>query len=160
MKKTVLILLMWVAANSMFAQQAILTKNKPGTFPIVADKKATPLYVDGADDWLVQKAAALLQTDLEKVTGKKPDLVHSLPKQTKNIIIIGSIQESAPIRYLLQINKLSIDSLRGKWEAFQIGVVPNPYPCIDNALVIAGSDKRGTAYGVFELSKQLGVSPW
>lgn len=160
MKKILLILLSWFLTSSLLAQQPILTKNEPGALPIVAGRTVTPIYVDGTDHWLVQKAAALLQTDLQKVTGKKPTLSHTLPQKTKNIIIIGSLDQSPLIKQLVQTNKLSADSIKGKWEAFQIVVVSTPYPGVDNALVIAGSDKRGTAYGVFELSKQLGVSPW
>ncbi len=159
MKRTILILLALYCNSILFAQQAILRHNAPGAFPI-ADKSTTPIYVNGADHWLVQKAAALLQTDLEKVTGKKPAVANTLPQKAKNIIIIGSLDQSSLIKQLVQTNKLQADSIKGKWEAFQVQVITNPLPGVDNALVIAGSDKRGTAYGVFELSKQLGVSPW
>jgi hypothetical protein len=53
-----------------------------------------------------------------------------------------------------------VDTLKGKWEAYRLQVVKNPFKGIDQALVIAGSDRRGTAYGVFTLSSQIGVSPW
>ena len=56
--------------------------------------------------------------------------------------------------------KIEIDSLVNKWEAFQIGTINNPTINIKKALLITGSDKRGTAYAVFEFSKQIGVSPW
>jgi hypothetical protein len=160
MKKTVLAILISVSASGIFAQQAILLKNEPGAFPIVAAKKATPIYVDANDHWLIQKAAALLQTDIEKVTGHKPDTTHALTQPPKNIIVIGSLDQSPLINQLVAAHKLSVDSLKGKWEAFQLQVVQQPWPGVDKALVITGSDKRGTAFGVFELSKQLGVSPW
>ena len=73
MKKTVFAILINFSVSGILAQQAIISKNEPGAFPIVALKKATPIYVDANDHWLVQKAAALLQTDIEKVTGHKPD---------------------------------------------------------------------------------------
>jgi hypothetical protein len=160
MKRTILSLLTWLSINSLLAQEAVITKNAPGAFPIVAGKKATPIYVDAGDHWLAQKAAVLLQTDIEKVTGAKPDTLHTLTRPPKNIIVIGSLDQSPLIAQLVQTKKLRVDSLKGRWEAFQLLVVPQPWPGVDNALVIAGSDKRGTAYGVFELSKQLGVSPW
>ena len=50
--------------------------------------------------------------------------------------------------------------IKDKWEAYLIQTISNPFKGIGNALVITGSDRRGTAYGVFELSKQMGVSPW
>lgn len=160
MKRTVLILLAWGFTSAAFAQQTILPNNAPGGFPIVAAQKATPVYVDASDHWLVQKAAALLQTDIEKVTGQRPDTLHALAAVPANIIIIGSLDQSPIIKKLVDAKKLTIDSIAGKWEAFQIQVIPEPYPGVANALVITGSDKRGTAFGVFELSKQLGVSPW
>ncbi|OQP53347.1 glycosyl hydrolase [Niastella yeongjuensis] len=160
MKKILLILLAWMQTLCLFAQDAIITKNETGAFPIVAGKKATGIYVSTTDHWLVQKAAALLQTDIEKVTGTKPDTSQALPPSAKNIIIIGSLDQSPLIHQLVQTKKLQVNAIKGKWEAFQLQVVSKPWPGIDNALVIAGSDKRGTAYGVFELSKQLGVSPW
>ena len=49
--------------------------------------------------------------------------------------------------------------LKGKWESFVITTIPNPQPNAKQWLVIAGSDKRGTIYGIYELSRQLGVSP-
>ena len=159
MKKILLILLACAHTICLFAQQVIFTKNQTGAFPIVAGKKATIIYVSANDHWLVQKAAALLQTDIEKVTGTQPDTIHALSQST-NIIIIGSLDRSPLIRQLVQTKKLQAGNIEGKWEAFQLQVIRNPWPGVDNALVIAGSDRRGTAYGVFELSKQLGVSPW
>lgn len=160
MKRTILSLLLGLSTDLLFAQEAIITKNAPGAFPIVTAQKATQIIVASNDHWLVQKAAALLQTDLEKVSGAKPDILHTLSQPPKNIIVIGSLDRSPLIEQLVQTKKLRVDSIQGKCEAFQIQVVPKPWPGIDNALVIAGNDKRGTAYGVFELSKQLGVSPW
>ena len=78
----------------------------------------------------------------------------------KNIIIIGSIAQSSFIKQLMQSKKINTDNIKGKWEAYQVQVIRNPFKGVEKALVIAGSDKRGTAYGVFELSKQMGVSPW
>ncbi|MBO9203773.1 MULTISPECIES: glycosyl hydrolase 115 family protein [Niastella] len=160
MKKIPLILLAWLHTVCLFAQDAIITQNDPNAFPIVAGKKATSIYVNAHDHWLVQKAAALLQTDVEKVTGSKPDTSQVVPQSAKNIIVIGSLDQSLLINQLVQTKKLQVDSIRGKWEAFQLQVVNKPWPGVDKALVIAGSDRRGTAFGVFELSKQLGISPW
>jgi hypothetical protein len=160
MKKIGLISIALIGTLPLFAQNLIANKTEPGAFPIVSGEQAATIYVDGNDHWLVQKAAALLQTDIEKVTGKKPDTVHALTSGIKNIILIGSADKSALIKQLVDAGKLRTDSIKGKWEAFQLQVVHHPYPGVDNALVIAGSDRRGTAYGVFELSKQIGVSPW
>ena len=55
--------------------------------------------------------------------------------------------------------KLDLDAIRGKWECYSFQVIENPWPGIGTALVIAGSDKRGTIYGLFHLSELIGVSP-
>ena len=142
-----------------YSQNFVIDKNEPGSFAIVSEA-ATAIYTDTSDDWLVQKAATLFKEDVERVTGKKPDFIHSLSTVAKNIIVIGSITQSSFIKQLLRSGKINADNLQSKWEAYQVQVVKHPFKGIENALVIAGSDKRGTAYGVFELSKQMGVSPW
>jgi hypothetical protein len=53
-----------------------------------------------------------------------------------------------------------VSAIEGQWEAFTSQVVPNPLPGVSQALVIAGSDMRGTIYGVYDVSEQIGVSPW
>lgn len=142
------------------AQDFIIEKNNSNTFPIVTALGTTAIYVDSNDDWLVHKAASLLQSDIEMVTGKKPELISSLSSSIKNIIIIGTVGGSSAINQLITTKKLNADSLKGKWESFKLQTISNPFKGIQNALVIVGSDKRGAAYGIFTLSEQLGVSPW
>lgn len=61
---------------------------------------------------------------------------------------------------MIQQKKINIDKIKNKWEGYQVQAVSHPFKGIENALVITGSDRRGAAYGVFELSQQMGVSPW
>ncbi|MGN6542964.1 MAG: glycosyl hydrolase 115 family protein [Ginsengibacter sp.] len=145
--------------KNLCAQNFISDKNENGNFPIVS-KAATPIYTDKNDDWLVQKAVSFFQNDVEMVSSKKPKTSAALPSKAKDVIIVGSIKGSDLIQQLIQSKKINIDSIKNKWEAYQIQIVRNPFKGIDRALVIAGSDKRGTAYGVFEMSKEIGVSPW
>ena len=143
-----------------FAQDLLTEKFAPGVFSVVSGKATATICVDDSDYTLVKKAAAFLQHDIELVTNKRPAVTNSLSSPVKNIILIGSVDRSGMIRDLINRGKLRADSLRGKWEAFQLQVVHHPFAGVDNALVIAGSDRRGTAYGVFTLSRQMGVSPW
>ena len=110
------------------------------------------IIVDKNDIVLVKKSAELLQQDIEAVTGKKIPILYSLNRSANNIVI-GTITNSAIIKSIAGTNKTVGSSLKNKWEGYEIQT-------IQNNLVIAGSDRRGTAYGVFELSKQIGVSPW
>jgi len=139
--------------------QNFVTSKKDDAF-VVASSQVASIYIDANDDWLVDKAATLLQNDIEMVTGKKPVIVNDLSSASKNTIIIGTIQGSSIIKKLVSEKKIDVSSIKGKWEAFQLQTLSKPFNGIDNALVIVGNDKRGTAYGVFELSKQIGVSPW
>ena len=102
----------------------------------------------------------MLQSDIEMVTGRKPEIIYTLPASIKNIIIIGTLNKSSLIKRLVKEKKMNVNGIKDKWECFELQVIHNPFKGIQNALVIAGSDKRGTAYGVFELSQQMGVSPW
>ncbi len=118
------------------------------------------IYYDAADFPLVLKTVSLFQQDIEMLSGKKPLLVTGNIPSSKNIIIIGSITQSSIIQQLVHNKKINIAAIGGKWEGYIIQAIQHPYKGVDNALVIAGSDRRGTAYGVFDLSKQMGVSPW
>lgn len=125
-------------------------------FPIVSHNgDATPIYVDSNDHWLVRRAAELLQADIERVTGKRPAILHTLTN-TANLIVIGSLDSSTAIRDLMHETHLST-AQAGKWEAYTLQTLPFHSNSI---LLIAGSDRRGTAYGTLELSREIGVSPW
>lgn len=119
------------------------------------------IYVDPYDFTVVKKSAELLQQDIEAITGKKITLlIGSLGDVKGNAIIIGSLEKSSILKQLAKQNKINTDKIAGKWEAYQIQTDKNLTKTINNVLIIAGSDRRGTAYGVLELSKQIGVSPW
>ena len=53
-----------------------------------------------------------------------------------------------------------MSDIAGKWESFFLQVALKPWPGVENALVVCGSDKRGTIYGIYDLSEQIGISPW
>ena len=144
----------------LYSQNLIIEKNQTGAFPLVSGSQATAIYVDENDDWLVHKAASLLQNDIEMVTGRKPENISTLSSPPKNVIIIGNIKKCPIITSLAKKGKLNVDDIKNKWESFLLQVIDHPTKEIQHALVIAGSDKRGAAYGVFELSQQIGVSPW
>lgn len=141
--------------TSVQAQQIIFNNQISNSFSI----SSTAIYVDAGDIALVKKSASLLQQDIEAVTGKKLSLVNTMPS-SKNIIIVGSLENSSLIKQLILAKKLNVRPLKNKWEGYQIQTIKNPFKGVDNALIISGSDRRGTAYGVFELSRQIGVSPW
>jgi hypothetical protein len=129
-----------------------------GGFPVAANGSLAAIRIDRQDWPGVLLAAKNLQTDLEKVTGTRPVL--SADQKQQMTIIIGTIGKSSLIDALIRQRKINVAGIAGKWESTLIEVVKNPLPGMDSALVIAGSDKRGTIYGIYELSSQIGVSPW
>jgi hypothetical protein len=131
-----------------------------GSFPFVSEGKAAKLQVDAHDFAGVLRAAGDLQADVGRVTGITPEVSRNPGTTDASPVIIGTIGRSALIDDLVGRGKLNVDVIRGKWEAFIIETIEKPQPGIDRALVIAGSDKRGTIYGIYELSQQIGVSPW
>ena len=122
-------------------------------FPLVdQDKIAAVLCIDSKDAKVVQVAAGLLSDDIEQVTGIKPNITDKSAGKDKKTVVIGTIGQSQLIDRLIADNKIDVSKIKGTWEAFLITTV-------DDSLVIAGSDRRGTAFGVFTLSKAIGVSP-
>jgi hypothetical protein len=138
----------------------IREKKQSGFFPIVSESGATMIYVDASDHWLMRRVAELFRQDLELLTGKKAVLISVLPDSAENLIVIGSLDSSLMIQGLQAAGKLQTQHLTGQWEKFQMQTLGHPFRGIKKMFVMAGSDKRGTAYAVFELSRKLGVSPW
>lgn len=133
---------------------------KEADFPVVANNKsAASIRYDQADFQGVIRAIGDLQTDINSVTGVKPNLLSS-GSSSEYEIVIGTIGKSKLIDELIKANKLDVTDLKGKWESFVITTIDNPQAGTKKCLVIAGSDKRGTIFGIYELSQQLGVSPW
>ena len=131
-----------------------------GDVKLVDNVQAADILVSPADFKVVQIAAQNLAEDVERVTGKKPAIRNEFAQASRHVVIAGTLEKSPLIQALYRNGKLHVEELRGKWESFVITTVPNPFPKIEMALVIVGSDRRGAAYGVFELSEAIGVSPW
>jgi hypothetical protein len=125
-----------------------------------ASQTAAPIYIDPADFAGVLRAAEALQADIRRVTGQKPTLLRASGQLPAHVVLIGSLGKSEIVNRLVQSNKIDVSAIAGKWESFILQVVEHPLPGVESALVIAGSDKRGTIYGVYDLSEQIGVSPW
>lgn len=129
-------------------------------FVLAGDGTTVDVFVDSADDPAVIRAAGDLQTDVERVSGVKPGLVHSLPDTADRLIIVGTLGSSPVIDRLVEQRRLDVSGVRGRWEASVTQVVERPAPGVRRALVIAGSDRRGTVYGIYDTSERIGVSPW
>src|ERR1039457_1311317 len=140
--------------------QYVENVSHPGGFPIVQPGVAANLYVDTNDFAGVLRAANDLQADIARVAGLTPAIVHQENGLGKNAILVGTMGRSRVIDRLIREGKIDVSPITGKWESFFIQVVPEPLPGVASGLVIVGSDKRGTIYGIYDLSEQMGVSPW
>jgi hypothetical protein len=129
-------------------------------FCVAQKGEVADIYV-GLNDYAgIIRAGTDLQADINRVTGQTAKITNKETGLGKNTIIIGTIGKSPIIDRLIKNGKINVNEIAGKWESFVIQVVPKPSAGVENALVIAGSDKRGTIYGIYDLSEQIGVSPW
>ena len=161
MKHLILMLSALVAVSAGHAQVAVHEKS-PETkyaFTLASPRQTAAILYDASDAAVVKRAAELFAADVEAVTGRRP-LVTSATGETGPAVIVGTVGGSALIRRLSEAGKIDTAPLEGAWERYLIQTVANPLPGIRKALVIAGSDRRGAAYGLFTLSELIGVSPW
>jgi len=121
----------------------------------------TPAAVVYAEDSGVPiaKVAALLGRDLHALTGAEPLVIPAFDRATGNAVIVGRF-DSPAIAPILRANKISASEIAGKWETYGRAVVPAPWNANAKALVIFGSDDRGTIWGVIDLTREMGVSAW
>jgi len=143
-----------IRSQNFGVEQFVFSTDITGYFSLMEHGRPIRLISDRNDFPGVLRAVNDLKDDFRKVTDH-------LPASTgKTAVIVGTIGRSIVIDRLLLQGKIAKNELAGKHEKFIITTVDDPAPEIEKALVIAGSDKRGTIYGIYELSKQIGVSPW
>ncbi|MFL0249747.1 glycosyl hydrolase 115 family protein [Clostridium neuense] len=129
---------------------------------IAAAGRTSAIYVDPeAKDYdglkLVVNSFA---EDVSLVTGTMPMVVTNLEGIKETAIIAGSIGNNGIIDSLVKDGIIDLLDIKNKRECYKIQVVQNVTPKINKAIVIAGSDKRGTIYGIYHISELIGVSPW
>jgi hypothetical protein len=130
------------------------------SFPLVLGGRPAPLLVEASANSAVKIAAASFAADLERVSGKVPFTLSDPGAARGELIIVGVVGQSAAIDALARAGKIDVADLPGQWEAYRQIVVDNPYPNVPRALVIAGSDRRGAVFGLYDISGKIGVSPW
>ena len=160
-KTMFLIILLWsilLKANSIDNECAINIPsyigqvNMKDAFRIVDKGIAATVCVDPSDWKGVIRAANDLNDDIRKVSGVAAGVIKTTVSSPSSILV-GTIGKSKLIDGLIAEKKIDVSEIQGQWESFLIQT-------IDGNLVIAGSDKRGTIYGIYDLSEKIGVSPW
>ena len=156
------LLCLWIfmvrPATSLLEERFIAFSDSDGSIPI----HSAVIIHDSQDPAGVRIAADSLVNDFEQITGSRPKNAtwdtDSGPLGNGTAIIIGTV-ESDLIKAIVENGKLEVDDIDGKWETFKTSVVSEPLSGVKEALVIAGSDMRGTAFGVYTLADQAGQSP-
>ena len=103
------------------------------------------LACDNAEEKVVQTALKLFIRDYQSVFSASAAV-----DARQGNIIVGTVGKSP----LLKAVSADVSALAGKKQAFLLQVLP------DGKLLVVGSDSHGTAYGIMELSRLIGVSPW
>lgn len=146
MKRTSILILIYLLFHWMDIQAT-------NSFKLIDDNVATSIYYAGSES-VINTAIDMLIADSKLVCDipfRKTDQI------VPNAVLVGIPNKEPYIKDIAERCKLDISALSGKWEAFQIHKI---HYKDGTCLLVLGSDPRGTAYGVLELSRQLGVSPW
>ncbi|GGA83403.1 hypothetical protein GCM10008015_25250 [Flavobacterium palustre] len=147
--------------NSVFIVFIVLfanaTKAQNNDFTIVSEKQKAGILVEDKEPKVVHIAAKILADDVFSIINQRLNVSKNNAEIT---IMAGTIGQSKWIDNLVSKQKISITDVKGKWETYKIQVIENPTAAIKKALVIVGSDRRATAYGLLEISRMIGVSPW
>ncbi len=154
MFRKILLMLCFLPSLMAEAKQEsyIAFQSNPSAFVLSESGKSAQILVS-ADDWKgVQRAANDLAEDIGRVTGVSAQVVQGSKVLPKNVIV-GTLDKSPLVDVLVKQGKVKVDDIRGQWESYLIQSDK------DN-LYIIGSDKRGTIYGIYDLSEKIGVSPW
>lgn len=163
-RAVVLAALLCLAAAFPLRAQVSLSETSSGrnVFPLSAKTCAAIMYDAVSEPSVVGTAVGLLASDIEKVTGRVPSVSGngSVPASCRYAVIAGTLGHSSLIDALVRDRKIDVSSISGEWECYAVRLVEAPLKGVRRALVVVGSDRRGTAYGLLSLSRVIGVNPW
>ena len=147
-------------ANDPVCQGAVAVCDTPvkGGFPLITHGQPVPVFVETSAEAGVTRVAADFASDLEKISGQKPELIHDLTSISGDVVVIAELGHSALVEDWTKRGLIDAVYISGKWESYSQVVVQRPEG--GQALVIFGADKRGAIYGTYDISARMGVSPW
>lgn len=151
-----------LAACPFTAQTQVIVNDQctaPTDFPLSVDGMPTDIYVSPTDFEVVKRCARLFAEDIGRVTGHGARVKEAMPRKGKTVIVMGTLGRNAFIDQLVTEKMMDVTAIKHGWEQYALKTVERPAKDIERALVIAGCDRRGTAYGAFALSEACGVSP-
>ena len=158
---SVLLLAAMPAAFACKAPVSTCEKAAKTSFPLINKGQPATLLVEAATaNSAVIYASMSFAEDLKRVSGHAPAQIADPDVARGDLIIVGIVGESAALEELVRAGKIDVADLAGQWEAYRQIVVDKPFPNVPRALVIAGSDRRGAVFGLYDISEKIGVSPW
>ncbi|HEX3029724.1 MAG TPA: glycosyl hydrolase 115 family protein [Clostridia bacterium] len=162
MRKGVTLVLIISMFATLFGSVSIAVAADTLDVQLVQSGKAAAIYVDpkGTDYDGLSLVAKSFAGDVNLVTGITPQVITDKSQLNGMAVIAGSIGNNDIIDSLISAGKLDVSAVKGKWETYRIQVVDNPVAGVSKAVIVAGSDKRGTIYGIYHISELIGVSPW
>lgn len=122
-------------------------------FNLIKSGRPAAIYYNGESE-VVRTALQMYISDAQLVCDTKPRLTTTI---NGNSVVVASLSEKSDIEPVLKEYGITTTDIAGKWEAFKIIAC---HKGVQNHLFVIGSDPRGTAYGILELSRIIGVSPW
>lgn len=155
--------LVWIAplhARDCAQPAAVCVQAVPDALALIEEGRVLPVLIDDADFPGVARAADDLRADLAAVSGLEARAVPAPGGSPRLAIIAGTLGHSPRIDRIVREHALDTSGVAGQWEGYSLQLVDAPEPGIERALVIVGADKRGTIFGLYELSRRIGVSPW
>ena len=147
-------------------------------FTLIELYKVIPtLYIDPKDSEYdgISLIAETLKSDLNRVIGEKVEdeekavesenglkIITDKSEISGKVIIAGTYGENGNevINELIENGKIDVTDLQDKWECYLMQVVRSPMSGVEEALIIVGTNKRGTIYGLLHISEIIGISPW
>ena len=154
-----LIYMVATAASACTEPASVCSQETPGSFALVQDGRPAAVLIDADADPAVRHVADAFAADLQRVSGRAAQRLQTADASGP-VVVIGVLGHSALIDGLARAGKIAASDIAGQWEAFRQIVVERPFAQVERALVIVGADRRGAVYGTYDVSEQIGVSPW
>ena len=162
MKKiTILTCILAGYVYSSMAQQVTISSDQ-SDFPLQTANSQSYILTDANDAEVVSTVAKCLRNDIAMVTENSDSVMicHNVNADNSYAVIAGTLGQSSFIDEMKENGKIDVSQIEGKWETYSLQVVDNPLNGVKKALVVIGSNPRGTAYGMFEISRLIGIHPW
>ncbi|MCW0483285.1 glycosyl hydrolase 115 family protein [Gaoshiqia sediminis] len=141
-------------------QSYLVNEKEAGSFGLYENTQTAPILIDAGDYPGIASVAGWFSSDIEMVTGQSAKIYQSELPESSQLILVGTLGKNQWIDQLVAEGRLDVSDMEGQWEKSLTQVVDHPFPGVEKALVLAGSDKRGTIYAMLNLSREMGVSPW